>query len=370
MHGLNLDRLRALIEVIDLGSFSAAARQLNLTQPAVSLQVRELERRLGVSLIERVGTKIQVTAPGRELVEHARRIFEACDTASAAMKRYRGGWVGRVHVGTIATALTYELPPILRQLRSAHPDIELLITNMPTRDAVESIIQNRIDLGLVTLPVDDTHLRVTPLRPRTLQAIIPAATADIPDVVTPGYAARQSLVLEHTRGAVHALVMRWLAKQLPLPRTPMHMGTIEAMKTMVTLGLGMSMVPDVALDEPLPNVVVRPLDPPVACGLALIEHRHKPSHPALDIVRGALLNLRPAPGSERAGATPLRLASGGATSSRSGRPQPQRAQPPAAGVGGPDRVGGHATFQQKYATSNCGVPSFSRQSQRERKALL
>jgi len=321
MNGLNLDRLRALIEVIDLGSFSAAARHLNLTQPAVSLQVRELERRLGVALVERMGTRIQVTAPGRELVEHARRIFRECDTAAAAMQRYRGGWLGRVHIGTTATALTYDLPPVLRYLRSEHPNIELLVTNMPTRDAVEGIIQNRIDLGLATLPVDDTHLQVTPLRPRTLQAIVPAATADIPDVVTPGYAARQSLVLEHTRGAIHALVMRWLAKQLPLPRTPMHMGTIEAMKTMVTLGMGMSIVPNVALSEPPPNVVVRKLDPPVACTLALIEHRHKPNQPALDIVRDALLRLRVAPGSSDAGEARPYLVSNGVAPSRFVRPQ-------------------------------------------------
>lgn len=297
MNGLNPDRLRALITVVDLGSFSAAARQLNLTQPAVSLQVRELERRLGVSLVERTGTKTHVTPPGRELVEFARRILEQCDTATAAMQRYRGGWLGRVHIGTTATALTYDLPPVLQRLRNEHPDIELQITNMPTRDAVEAIIQNRIDLALVTLPVDDTHLQVTPLRPRTLQAILPADTADIPDVVTPDYAARQSLVFEHTRGAIHTLVMRWLAKQLPLPRTPMHMGTIEAMKTMVALGMGMSIVPDVALSEPLPNVVVRKLDPPVACTLALIEHRHKQNQPALAVVRNALLDLRRAPAS-------------------------------------------------------------------------
>lgn len=334
MHGLNLDRLRSLIEVIDLGSFSAAARHLNLTQPAVSLQVRELERRLGVALVERMGTKIRVTAPGRELVEHARRIFRECDTAAASMRRYRGDWLGRVHIGTTATALTYELPPVLRHLRSEHPAIELLITNMPTRDAVEGIIQNHIDLGLVTLPVDDTHLQVTPLRPRTLQAIIPAATADIPDVVTPDYAARQSLVLEHTRGAVHTLVMRWLAKQLPLPRTPMHMGTIEAMKTMVTLGMGMSIVPDVALSEPLPNVVVRKLDPPVACTLALIEHRHKPNQPALDIVRNALLRLRVAPGSSDAGEPRPYLVSNGAVPSRFVRPQPQRREPGVLAVAG------------------------------------
>ena len=65
MRSLNLDQLRALMEVVELGSFSAAARRLNLTQPAVSLQIRELERRFGVRLIERLGKQAHATVPGR-----------------------------------------------------------------------------------------------------------------------------------------------------------------------------------------------------------------------------------------------------------------------------------------------------------------
>lgn len=289
MRSLNLDQLRALAEVIDLGSFSAAARRLNLTQPAISLQIRELEQRFGVKLVERMGKAVHATPPGRELAEHAQRIFRECEVADQAMRRFRDGWIGRVRIGTTNTAMTYVLPPIIRRLRQAHPGIELLITNTPTRDTVENVIQNRFDLGIVTLPVDDTHLHVTPLRPEQLVAILPSGTPDIPDRVTPAYAAQQSLVLEHPRAAVHMLVMAWLAGHLPLTRTPMHMGTIESMKNLVELGLGMSIVPDVAVKDSIPGVVVRPLDPPVACTMALIEHRSKPSEPALDIVRSALL---------------------------------------------------------------------------------
>jgi DNA-binding transcriptional LysR family regulator len=300
MRSLNLDQLRTLLEVVELGSFSAAARQLSLTQPAVSLQIRELEQRFGVRLVERLGARVCATAPGQELVEHARRIFGECDVAMSAMRRYRDGWLGRVRIGTTNTALTYALPPIIRRLRQDHPGIELLVTNTATRDTVENIIQNRFDLGLVTLPVDGAHLRITPLRPEMLVAILPAATPDIPDRVTPAYAAQQPLVLEHPRAAVHALVSQWLSRHLPLPRTPMHMGTVESMKNVVELGLGMSIVPDVSVAEPVPGIVVRPLDPPIACTLALIEHRSKSSEPALEIVRNALLALRTMPDLDRA----------------------------------------------------------------------
>src|SRR5215467_1112105 len=120
MRSLNLDQLRALTEVAALGSFSAAARRLNLTQPAVSLQIRELERRFGVRLIERLGKQAHATVPGRALVEAATRIFRECDDANAAMRRFREGWMGRVQVGTTLTAMIYRLPPILRRVRLDH----------------------------------------------------------------------------------------------------------------------------------------------------------------------------------------------------------------------------------------------------------
>jgi len=292
MRSLNLDQLRTLSEVVAQGSFSAAARRLNLTQPAVSLQIRELESRWGLRLIERFGKQAHATMPGRDLIEHTQRILRECDAAEMAMRRFRDGWLGRVRIGTTMTALMYALPPILRELRTAHPGIDIVVTNMATRDAVDKTIRNEVDFGLVTLPVKSAQLNITPLRPETLVAILPAAMKDVPKEITPDYAARQSLVLEHERGAVHGLVMQWLSGYLPLPRAPMHVGIVEAAKQAVASGLGMSIVPNACVAEPTPHFIVRPLSPPVPCTLALVEHRNKPNEPALEVVRNALLALR------------------------------------------------------------------------------
>jgi DNA-binding transcriptional LysR family regulator len=315
MRSLNLDQLRALLRVVELGSFSAAARQLNLTQPAVSLQVRELERRFGVRLIERLGKQAHATAPGATLVEAARTIFHECERADAAMRPYRDGWIGRVQIGATNTLLVHMLPPILRELSLAHPGIDLHVTNMPTRESVERILQNRLDLALVTLPVEKRHLRVTPLMPERLVAIFPAGTRGLPDEVTPEFVARQPLLMEHTGGAVYALVTRWLSAIGPLPRPPMHLGTIEALRSAVASNLGMSIVPEIAITGHAPGIIVRPLRPRLSRTLALIEHRNKPNEPALGIVRNALLALkidrdlddaesRPAPPTRRAAARP------------------------------------------------------------------
>jgi DNA-binding transcriptional LysR family regulator len=292
LRGLNFDQLRALLEVVEQGSFSAAARRLNLTQPAVSLQIRELERRFGLRLIERLGKRAHATVPGRELVEAARRIFRECDHADAAMRRFREGWIGRVHVGTVLTTMIYRLPPLLRRVRLDHPGIDLIVTNAPTPNSVDNIIHNKIDLALVNLPVEKRQLKITPLFEEVMVAIFPVGTKDVPDEITPGYVARQNLLVEQATSAAYSLVLGWLSGHGPQSRAPTPLGTVEALKSAVVSDLGMAIVPEVSIAMHFSDFIVRPLRPPLSRMLALIEHRNKPNEPALEIVRNALLTLR------------------------------------------------------------------------------
>jgi DNA-binding transcriptional LysR family regulator len=297
MRNINLDQLRTFLEVIECGSFSAAARRLNFSQPAVSLQIRELERRFGVQLIERLGKQAHATVPGRELLETAQRIFRECDLADEAMRRFRDGWIGRVRVGTTLTAMIYRLPPILRKLRRSHPGIDLVVSNMPTPQSVENIIQNKIDMALVTLPVEDRQLRITPLCREMMVAVFPAATRNIPAEVTPDYVAGQPLLFltEQTSSAAHKLVMDWVSGRAPW----MALGTVEALKSAVASELGMAILPDMAVSGPTRDIIVRPLRPALPRTMALIEHRNKPNEPALEIVRNALLELQVDAAAER-----------------------------------------------------------------------
>src|SRR3546814_7141094 len=96
MRGLNLDHLRIFLDVIELGSFSAAADKHGLTQPAVSLQVRQLERRYGLRLAERVGRRVAATAAGADLLAHIRAIDAAVEQAERSK-------IGRAHVRTPVT---------------------------------------------------------------------------------------------------------------------------------------------------------------------------------------------------------------------------------------------------------------------------
>src|SRR5262247_1949089 len=104
MRGLNLDHVHAFVEVVRLGTFSAAAERLALTQPAVSLQVGQLEKRLGVRLVERLGRRATPTAAGQELLDHAARIDGAVAQAFEALAPHARGEAGRLRLGTGGTA--------------------------------------------------------------------------------------------------------------------------------------------------------------------------------------------------------------------------------------------------------------------------
>jgi DNA-binding transcriptional LysR family regulator len=292
MRILNPDQLRSLVIVVESKSFSAAARRLNLSQPAVSVQIRELEKRFGVALVERLGKQIHATPPGRDLIDAARRVLQACEDAEAVMRRYRQGWMGRVRIGTTNSALTHLLPPVLRELSMDYPGIELHVTNLPTPESADSIRQSRIDLAIVTLPVAKSQLKITPLLTESMVAIIPSAWDGIPDSVTPAYAVRQPLLMEHTRAALPGLIMEWVQSEGVAPRVPMHLGTLEALKSAAAANLGMAIIPEMVLDGRERNLVVRKLRPPLKRTIALIEHHSKEPSAALDIVRKALLALR------------------------------------------------------------------------------
>ena len=100
MRSLNLDYLQTFLMVVEHGSFSAAAERLQLTQPAISLQVRQLEKSLGAALIERIGRKARPTAAGVELLSHAGQIQDAVAIAVAAVGSRTTGVAGRVRIGT------------------------------------------------------------------------------------------------------------------------------------------------------------------------------------------------------------------------------------------------------------------------------
>jgi DNA-binding transcriptional LysR family regulator len=301
MRGLNLDQLSTFAQVIELGGFSAAAQRLNLSQPAVSLQVRQLERRLGVRLVERVGRRATATAAGLDLLAHARRIESAVADAAEAMAVHAGGTVGRVRIGTGGTACIYLLPPIVRVLRQRFPSLEIVVSTGNTPDVLKGIEANAVDVGLVTLPAEGRMLQMTPVLDDEFVAIFPAGDAPAGPVTAAVLAARSIVLYEpgaHTRYIVDEWALRGGAALKPVS----ELGSVEAIKELVAAGLGCSVLPKMALppQQVAGRLDVRRLSPRLYRKLAVVLRRDKPLRRGLNEVVKALTAV----GRKRRGTTP------------------------------------------------------------------
>src|ERR1700745_2974951 len=202
MRSLSLDQLRAFVEVVERGSFTAAAKELNLTQPAVTHQVQELERRFKVALVERSGKRAYLTQAGEKLIEHARNLLEEDSRTQVMMRRFSDGWLGRVRIGTSMTVLMYLLPPILRQLKTDHPELEINLKAGLTATTLQMLKANALDLGLCALPIEDPIFETAHLFDDELVAILPANQEPVPKKVTPAYLAGCPLILGNEASAL------------------------------------------------------------------------------------------------------------------------------------------------------------------------
>jgi DNA-binding transcriptional LysR family regulator len=294
MRNLNLDQLQTLQEVVSLGSFSAAANKLHLTQPAVSLQIRELEKRLGVRLVERMGKRAYATAAGEELIAHARKLAQDAEHAMAAMRRHREGWLGRVRLGTSVAVCTYLLPPVLARLRRDHHDLEVAITVDTTENVVARILANELDIGVVTMPVkDNPAIDVAPLREDPMMAFFSGTERALPAQATPRYLASRELILNQRSSQTYRIIAQWFQAAGFEPSPIMELGNSEAIKPLVAAGLGVGILPFERKQGMLVygRTQVRPLKPVLVRRLAIVVRRDKRIEAALKIVREVLFTL-------------------------------------------------------------------------------
>ncbi|VVE76215.1 LysR family transcriptional regulator [Pandoraea anapnoica] len=293
MRRLNLDQLHTFAEVVDAGSFSAAAVRLDLSQPAVSLQVRQLEHRLNVRLIDRVGKRLKPTSAGLTLLEHARRIDAAVEEAMQAVSSHARGVAGEVAIGTGATACIHLLPPMLRAMRKRYPQLDIRVSTGNTDDVVAAVTENRLDIGLVTLPAAGRSLHVTPVLRDEFVAIAPANDNTWGDEVTPHTLAAAPMVAFESGSSTRLLIDEWFLQAGLRVRPVMALGSIEAIKEMVAAGLGYSIVPKMSVNavHHRRGLRISALTPELTRTLAIVVRQDKPLTPGLRKVLSALEGL-------------------------------------------------------------------------------
>lgn len=148
-----LQQLRYLVAIADAGSFGAAADDEFVSQPALSSQIKELEKKLGVTLFERSARGAMLTATGESVVERARVVLREINDLVETTKHDGNQLRGRIGLGVIPTLAPYVLPDVVRSFMSEHVDAELHIHELQTSHLLESLRHGDIDFGLLALPL-------------------------------------------------------------------------------------------------------------------------------------------------------------------------------------------------------------------------
>jgi DNA-binding transcriptional LysR family regulator len=238
--------LRSFLQVAELGSVSAAAKALGLTQPAVTKQIRALEAALECGLLERAGRGIRLTPAGGLLAEYGRRSVAVLSEFQQVLGELQQGKSGQLVIGAGVTTSVLLLPNWLRELGRRFPGIDVSVRTGTSRDVEAWVVAAEVDLGFVTS------------EPRRGELVArPVFEEEIVLVVEPS-AARERMRLEElplilfprSTGFRSYLEQRWLERGLS-PQVKMETDSVEAIKSFVAVGLGASFLPLSTVEDEL-----------------------------------------------------------------------------------------------------------------------
>ncbi len=280
---LNRNQLALFRAVAEAGSFSRAAVAVHVSQPAISMQVGELEENLGLRLFERLPRGVRLTGAGADLLEYVRRIGRLEEEAERTLAEWKGLRRGRLAVGASQTIGVYLLPEILGEFRRRHPGVEIALEVANTESIQNRLRDRTLDVGLTegALPEARPDLQATVFGEDELVAIAPPGH---PLIEARKLSARrlcgEPLILREAGSGTREVFERALARRGLAPqRVTMVLGSTEAIKRAVAAGLGLAVVSRLALDLELSaaRLAVLPVgDLPLRRPLHLLQAQGRP----------------------------------------------------------------------------------------------
>jgi DNA-binding transcriptional LysR family regulator len=245
---MNLNHLAIFHAVAQAGSMTLGAERLDISQPAVSKQVQELERVLGVHLFDRIGRRVHLSPAGEILADYARRLFALAHEAEEAMADVRAVRRGRLAVGASTTIGTYLLPGVLAEFWRRHPGVELLVQIENTEQVHRRLAGHELDVGLTEGLVEDEELDAEVFHRDELVLIAaPGHRLAGQGRVALGAVREEPFILREPGSGTRAVEERALAR-LKLPvRGVMALGSTEAIKRVVAEGVGVAIVSRLAV---------------------------------------------------------------------------------------------------------------------------
>ncbi|HMH01433.1 MAG TPA: LysR family transcriptional regulator [Terriglobales bacterium] len=275
---MDFDQLETFLEVARLSSFSRAAEKRFRTQPAISAQIRALEEEIGARILDRSGGKVSITAAGKLFQKYAEETLDARKAVLTAIAETERVPRGEIIVGANEGTCLHILPEVFAQFKKQYPDVAVNIKSADYAKILDSVIDNSVDFGVVSMPVTDPRLTVVLIHRDELVIIVPPQhplaklkSATIAD------AARFPLVVPkagHTRDALEDLFYENKLK----PRYAMELDSSELLKRFVAADVGVGFIARSNVQEDVrANVLVAiPMsDAQVRRDLALVFRKDK-----------------------------------------------------------------------------------------------
>ncbi len=240
---LDSRQVRAFCVLARTGSFTQTARELHLTQSGISHSMKALERDVGCRLLHRLGKKMVLTQAGEQLLHHAEKILLEMQSAREALG-HLGKWgKGRLRLGASTTACQYIIPPVLREFKESFPDHAITIEPGDTPELVTALLNHRIDVALCLEPRNDPQLEFHHLFTDELRFIVGAMhpwaqTGRVERAEIP----RTNYILYNKRSITFRLIEDYFRHEQMVLNTVIEVGSMEATKEFVKLGLGASIL--------------------------------------------------------------------------------------------------------------------------------
>lgn len=242
MRGVTLKQLRALRAVAETGSVTAAARELFVTAPAISMQIRQFEQLAGLPLLERAGDRFVLTSAGREALRAARTVDAAIDELETTLETLRGGVAGRVSVGLVSTA-KYFAPRIVGAFAKTHPGVKVSMTVGNREQMLHALRDFSIDIAIMGRPPEDQSCVADPIgdHPHLIVAE-PGHRLARRRRCDPALLAEETFVVREPGSGTRSLMERFLEQSKVAPRYGLEIDSNETIKQAVMAGLGVAFI--------------------------------------------------------------------------------------------------------------------------------
>jgi LysR family transcriptional regulator, hydrogen peroxide-inducible genes activator len=300
MINFTLRQLRYFDALARHGHFGRAAEACSISQPALSVQIKELEDTLGAELFERAARQLRLSAFGEEFLLRVRDILRSVDELGDLARAHRSQLVGRLRIGVIPTVAPYLLPAMISSLTRANADLDIHVRETVTPKLIQELADGRLDTAIVALPVSEPSMEEIPLFDESFVLVRPLEDEAKPVPSKDNLREMRLLLLEEGH-CFREQALSFCDMGSVRPREILDGSSLTTLVQMVGAGIGVTLIPEIAMSVETRSAAVsvaRFQEPQPSRTIGMIWRKTSPIARQLtevaDVVREAASQLRAA----------------------------------------------------------------------------